>query len=256
VQPVGAHYAKLSLLGLSTDTRLDGAGEELPADPEGRYRERQIYAYLEYGLHPRWTLVTSWALKEMEIEAEPAWGTRSTGDLRVGLRRALVQGPRALALEALFSLPTYPASDLSSPAGLRAQNLPAGTGRVEGEVRFLAGLSLHPLPLYGNLDLGYRGRGGPFADLWSGALELGGGGSRVFAKGEVRWIAATGNGAGDMVAGRLSEDESATQVGAQTALRLAGPLWVELGWSHVLAGRNTLAGSQWSLGLVHSSGGN
>lgn len=186
--------------------------------------ERQWFGYLEWGVLPRSTLVASWAYKDMRVESIPEFGTWSSGDFRLGLRQALVQGPFALALETVFSVPTYPASDLSQAPGDREQALPAGTGEWAWEGRILAGRSLHPLPLYANLDLGYRVRGGGFADQWLAALELGGSEGAFFAKGELRALWENGEISSDLQVGAVALSERSLRAAGELAWHANGPL--------------------------------
>lgn len=252
VQPPGGRYVKASLLGLRADSRWDCRGNLEPADPSGAFVDRQILLYGEFGWTDRVTLVGSWAYKDQQVEAEPAFGTRSTGDLRVGTRVGLVRaGARVLSLEGMLSIPTYPASDLSRPPAERAQYLPAGSGRVEAELRLQAGLSLHPWPLYANLDAGYRARGGSFQDQWLATAELGGGGGPTFAKLELRWVAPRSESCDDLAVGAIAPSERKVQLAPEAALRVGGPFWISLGYALPLAGRNSLDAGQWSVGLVH-----
>jgi len=251
VQPKGDSYLKLSLFGMRSAERVGPDGSTMPADPSGGdYVERMLYSYLEHGLSSKLTLLGSFAWKDMRVEADPEFGTKSTGDLRLGGRWGLVQGPKALSLEALIWIPTYPASDLSQPPGQRAQNLPAGIGQMQAELRALGGLSLFPLPLYGNLDLGYRVRGGDYPDQWIGALELGGGSASFFSKLELRGLAENGDVNSELQVGSVAVAEQSLRLNGEAAFRVGGPAWVGGGYSAYLAGRNTLTGGQWQVFVV------
>ncbi len=252
VQPVGGIYLKGSVLHQRSESRLDSKGQEESADPSGgAYVETQIFGYLEWGWTSRTTVLGSWAAKDMRVEAEPEFGTRSTGDLRLGMRQALQQGPTALALEGVLTLPTYPASDLSRAPGDREQALPAGTGRVAGELRLVAGRSLFPLPLYLNLDVGYRVRGGGYPDQWQAAFELGGSGRDLFAKGELRGLWDNGRLDSDLQVGAVALSERSLRAAGEVAWRVAGPFWIDGGVVVPWTGRNTLLGAQWSISLVY-----
>ncbi len=248
VQPKGGSFVKLSWFATRSSERAGPDGSSMPADPSGGdYVEQMLYGYFEYGLITRLSLLGSFAYKDMTVEAEPEFGTRSTGDLRLGGRWGLVQGPKALALEGIVSIPTYPASDLSQPPGQREQNLPAGTGQTEAELRVLGGMSLYPLPLYANLDLGYRVRGGGFSDQWLGVLEFGGGSPSFFSKVELRGLGENGDIDSDLQVGGVSVAERSLRLNVEASVRPFSAVWVGGGYSAHLAGRNTLTGGQWQL---------
>jgi hypothetical protein len=252
LEPPKARYLKIGLLHTRASSRWDCRGASRPADPSGNdYVERQVFLYGEYGLRPGLTVLGSWAYKDQSIDGEPVFGTRSTGDLRLGARMGLVRaGPRPVSLEAVLSLPTYPPSDLSSPPGEREQYLPAGSGALEAELRILAGLSFYPLPLYANVDAGYRARGRQVADQWLLACEVGAGSNRSFVKIEGRWRLPVEESCEDALVGSVAASERRVEIAPEGGVRLWESIWLSLGYTHPLAGRNTLDAGQWSLALV------
>lgn len=252
LRDVGGLYAKTSLLGTATDERFDCEGDRTAAEPfGGRYRERLWFTYLEWGVHERLTLVGSFGVKDARIvDAEvPDYGTRSTGDLRLGVRWGWLRGAWPVSLEVIGSLPTYPRTDPRVGVGAREQFLPAGSGTFESEWRILVGRSLHPLPLYANLDLGYRTRGGAFGDQWLFAVEAGGTAGRLFLKNEVRALLPTGDPCASSSAGAVTLHERSWRWNPELAVALSERWWVGLGTSLPLDGRNALSGIQWTLSL-------
>ncbi len=254
LQPVGGAYVKTSWLYLDADRRHDCRGDEGPAASfDGSFREHQAFVYGEFGLHHRVTGLVSMAFKDARITdaVVPEFGTRSTGDLRLGARWGLATGPVPVSLETVVSIPTYPESDLSDPVGEREQFLPAGTGRMEVETWLQAGASSYPLPLYANLALGRRDRGGVFGDQWLAAAEVGATFDRVFLKSDLRAVLADGDlCAGKAAVGAVTVHEQSLHWSPEASWRLAGDLWVGAGASFLLAGRNTLDGTQWSLSVA------
>ncbi len=251
VQPPGSSFWKASLLSQTASERWSCEGDKAVADPDGDFVQRQVFAYGEWGATERLTLIGSWAWKDARIDGTPEYGTRSTGDLRLGTRWGLVQGKRPLAVETVFSIPTYSRSDLALAPAQRSQFLPAGTGRVEAEIRFLAGASLFPLPLYTNIDLGYRVRGGSFGEQWVGALELGASSPRLFAKTELRFIIPQHEDCGtDAAVGAVASGERSLQVAPEVAVRFSRLAWVSVGASFPISGRNSLDAPVWSLGII------
>jgi len=254
LQPEGGAFVKTSWLYLDTDRRHDCRGDEEPAASfDGSFREHQAFVYGEFGLHRRVTALVSMAVKDARITdaVVPEFGTRSTGDLRLGARWGLATGSIPVSLETVVSVPTYPESDLSDPVGEREQFLPAGTGRIEIETRLQAGASLYPLPVYANLALGRRDRGGVFGDQWTVAAEVGATFDRVFVKSDLSAVLADGDlCAGEAAVGAVTVHEQSLRWSPEASWRLAGDVWVGAGASFLVSGRNTLDGTQWSLSVA------
>lgn len=253
LQAPGASYVKASWLHLSADRRSGCAGGVEDVDGfGGSYREDQAFVYGEIGLSRKVTLVGSFALKDARIVdgAVPDYGTRSSGDVRVGARVGVLTGALPVSVETVLSLPTYPESDPSDPVGVREQFLPAGTGTVDFESRIQAGLSLHPLPLYVSAEAGVRARGGPYGDQWLLGLEVGAATSRVFAKSDLRGVIGHGEICGAAAVGAVTINERVWNWAPEVAFRVGEDLWLGGGVSVPFAGRNALDGPQWSLSLA------
>jgi hypothetical protein len=257
LQAPRAGFYKLSWLGQSSDERWDCRGDEIAADSAGRYEQWQLFGYGEYGLLPWLTLTGSWVYKDQRIDGEVRYGTRSSGDLRLGARLPLLRLAAPLSVEAILSLPTYERSDLSDAPADRPQYLPAGSGRVEGELHLLAGTSLWPLPLYFNGDLGFRRRGGDFVDQWLGVLEIGSSTPRLFVKSELRLAIPTQEQCSDEneALGTVALAERNLALGAEAAIRLHRTLWFSAGYARPLSGRNSLVSGVFSVGLALWAGG-
>jgi len=253
LQPEGASYVKLTLLGQNADQRWNCRGGDEPADPAGDYESLQVFGYGEYGLLDWMTLTGSWAYKNQSIEGSSEYGTKSTGDLRLGCRMPILRERWPVSVEAIASFPTYERSDLNDPPALREQYLPAGSGRFESELWLLAGRSLWPLPLYLNGQTGLRSRGGPFEDQWLAVLEMGGSSPYFFAKAELRWTIPLEEecGVGDGAAGTVALQERSVVLSPELALRIRGDFWLNLSYAQAVSGRNTLQGGVWGLGLLY-----
>lgn len=249
----GGWYLRASWLAHQTRERADCAGESVAAEPfGGRYREQMAFVYAEWGASQRITLVGSFGYKDATIEdaAVPDYGTRSTTDLRLGSRLGLRRGAWPVSLEVMFAVPTYPRTDPTRPVGGREQFLPAGSGRLETEMRVLVGRSLHPLPLYTNLDLGYRLRSAPFGDQWLLAWELGGQWRRWFAKSELRALLPTGDLCASASAGAITFHERNLRWAPEIAFRVGSRTWLGVGASIPWSIRNALEGTQWAVSLA------
>lgn len=253
LQAPGDAYVKVSALHLRADDRWSCDGGREGADAfGGTYRESMAFAYAEIGVHPRATLVVSAAAKDARVVdgAVPDYGTRSTGDLRVGARWGIVDRGVPVSIETVVSLPTYPETDPRAPVGSREQFLPAGTGRAEFEARLQAGASLYPWPVYANLAFGTRERGGAYGDQWLVGLEIGASGERLFAKLDLRGTLARGELCDSASAGAVSLNETVWQAAPEVAVRLTGDVWLSAGVALPFAGRNALRGDQWALGVA------
>ncbi len=252
LQDPGAVYLKTSWLYSQTSAGLDCRGHAREVDEfGGQYEVQQLFTYLEWGARDWITLVGSWSWKDQRIsEARiPEYGTRSTGDLRVGARLPIRRGRTPVAFEVTTSIPTYPATDLRAPVADRDQFLPAGSGRFEVEIGLQGGLSLYPLPLYANAGLSRRQRGGDFGDEWLASSELGYSSDRAFAKLAMNWTLPTGDSCASASVGNVAIHEKVVQWSPEVAVRTWGEVWVNVGFSSVLSGRNTLDGDQFSLGF-------
>ena len=212
----------------------------------------QSFTYVEFGIRPWVAGVASMAAKDTRLvdASVPDFGTRSTGDLRLGARWALVRGPVPVSLETTATVPTYPRSDPRALASEREQFLPAGTGHVEWEGLLQVGLSLYPWPVYANLAAGRRERGGAYGDQWLVTVEAGTTVGRVFAKSDLRGVIADGDLCDTASAGAVTFEERSWHWAPEVAVRVSDRWWVGAGAAVLLSGRNTLDGTQWSLSLT------
>lgn len=249
----GGWYVRTAWLNHTTRDRWDCEGVRASAEPfGGRYREQLLFGYVEWGATERLTLVGSLGYKDARIVGAqvPDYGTRTTTDLRLGTRVGLHRGSWPVSAEVTLAAPTYPRTDPTQPVGGREQFLPGGTGRIEGEARLLVGRSLFPFPLYANLDLGYRARGGAFGDQWLLAFETGGQWRRLFVKSELRAILPTGALCSSASAGAITFHERNWRWAPELAVRIGERTWLGTGANVPISARNALQGTQWSVSLA------
>jgi hypothetical protein len=253
LQPPEGVYLKTSWMWWNTSHGLDCRGQTREVDSfGGRYEVRQFFGYFEYGAREWLTVLGGWAYKDQRIRGAriPDYGTRSTGDLRLGGRLPLRRGVLPVSFEVVGSLPTYGATDLSAPVAEREQYLPAGSGKPEVEAGLQAGLSLYPLPLYSNLAAMRRWRGGDFGDQWLLRAEVGASTSRIFVKVEIDWTLPEADPCGSATVGNVSVQEKVVRLAPEIGVRAWGDLWLNAGLASVLSGRNSLDGRQGSLGVA------
>jgi hypothetical protein len=274
--PPGALYLKIGSSFLATDSEYNHRGDvqdifaEDPARTDARYREMAATVYGEYGAAPGWSIVAATEIENVRTREDirfiaaidPAEAIRTNygaGDLRLSVRRSLVDGRLALAIQPGVKLPLgydpTPGND----------GAPLGTGRVDAEVLASAGASL-PKGLYLSATTGYRSRGGRWNDQRLAAAELGAAGETLFGKLRVEGTWSTVDPPD--VAGRIVEapapaavlnevivgDYDLVALVVESALRIRPGLSVSAGLSRTLSGKNALVGTTWALGLVRTIG--
>jgi hypothetical protein len=252
LQETGAIYLKTAWIQSKTSDGLDCRGDEREVDEfGGNYEVQQVFSYVEWGARDWLTVLGSWSAKDQRIsEARiPEYGTRSTGDFRLGARLPVRRGRIPVAAQFVASLPTYPSTRLSDPVADREQFLPAGSGNFEYEIGVQSGLSLYPLPIYANLGLSRRQRGGEFGDEWLVSSEVGYSSPRYFAKAEMSWILPTGDPCASVRVGSVAIHERVVNFVPEIGVRTWRDFWLNAGFSTVTSGRNTLDGEQFSLGF-------
>lgn len=243
-QPRGGYYAKLSGIHYSTTEVFNDMGQRAAMGmDDNQFRARQVLLYGEYGLRERLTLTgqvgAGRLVSESSLVERITWGL---GDVHLGAKYQLTGGRLVLS----------PQVEVAFPSGYEEYDPPLGTGHSELGTRLLAGLSLYPLPFYAGAELGYKLRGGPFSNQVSYFVELGATPRPwLFAKGfvaSVNTLAADSEG-GLVGVVQVSEGDFA-EVGCNAAVRVVGPLWIDLLWKVVFKGEDIGAGSSWGLGLA------
>lgn len=243
-QPAGGFYQKFEMATTRTDREYDDSGQRTgfssgltPAE----YRRAEVRWYGEYGLASAWTLVGSLAWQSGEVEELAArFRTRGISDARLGVRRALGHGPWVTAVGLEFKVPT----------GYEPADFPAlGTGDPDAGVSLQAGRGFGRA--YVNGEVGYRVRGGAPRDEIPFSAEIGWApAGRLQLRGTVRGRMSL---AGTFATGTIdpaSADSRELDLQGVVAVRLARRWEVESGLVTSLAGRRSLARSEYSLGLA------
>jgi len=248
----GGVFLKVGADHWSTPDRLDGDGERVGyatgvhgAAGGGRYAASALRGYLEYGWKDGWTAIAAGSFERRSADYGIARLTREgIGDLDLALRRRVLPGPIVVSVQGDLKLPTfYDAGE--SPA--------LGTGEIDAGGRLLAGAST--ASLYATAEAGWLVRGAR-ADEMPFALEAGWSpNARLLLRGELR-------GAGTV--GSADDSPPAGEVPGMFDPALAGSRWLAAGGgvvlrgtpldlvfdlSHVLEGRNTLAGTRLGLSV-------
>lgn len=262
VKDTGGYYFKLSGSYLFATEEYNYRGDKQPifADLSSRgdawFRDVSFTAYLEYGLTDNVTLVGTVPFKILttrEIEDNgpgiPRREVKRTNgglaDLTMSLRYPLLRRPLAASVQGGVKLPL---GYEKTPDNLGP---PLGTGEIDFEARLFVGLSLWPFPGYFGGGIGYRLRGGPLHDEVPFSIEGGVTLSRFFAKVRVEGLQNTKEPPD------LGSVDNNVIVGDQNVLKLMPTVSYRLGERvslageifHVLAGKNTTAGTTYQLAL-------
>lgn len=175
LQPAGSYYFKFSSSYLSTEEEFNFKGDRQPIFAEDlsrmdtSFRDISFTAYLEYGLSPNLTIVGSVPFKILTAKetrspspAFPLLRNERTngglGDVFAGARVPVLRRPFALSVQAGVKIPLGYEKEPDN------EGPPLGSGEVDAEVQLLYGQSLYPIPAYLSAGVGYRVRGGELHD--------------------------------------------------------------------------------------------
>ncbi len=275
VQSKRAYYFKLSASYFSTTREFNYRGvrldlfEEHPAFTDASFRDVNLKTYLEYGLSDRFTVVSNLQFKALRARRTALVGSglvqyrevvHTTGfaDLSLSLRYALLVSPLALSLQGGIKQPLGYEKTPSSDGP------PLGSGEVDGEVHVLLGKSLYPLPFYLTPDLGYRRRGGRLHDEILYAVEAGYTAGRLLFKLALDGLQNTTvppdiagqtvvtplPGGGGALPDLIVGDQHIAKFSPALIYTLSPGLSLQAEILHVLAGKNTLSGTTYTLAFV------
>ena len=287
-QSPGGLYFKLAGLSFRSQDYLDAAGDRQARVAKPSMEElsdRNISAYLEYGLLERLTLVATLPYKrlvykntEVKVFKSDVLDTTITrilpdeirsglADLELRLRWRLLLNPTVVSLALGGKIPLGYDMDQDSIGSLDAGGLglgpspvdgvsgadnkvPLGTGERDVDIRLLLGTSLYPfLPGYFTNTVGYRKRGGAFSDEFFYSFEAGVTYKRLLVKGVVEGMRTMGN-CGAMGQGGLVGDQDILKVAPGLIWSLSKHLEIGVDLFHIAAGCNTAAGTTYAVGLA------
>jgi hypothetical protein len=272
VKSRGEYFLKLYGAYLYTTQEYDSNGElrdfheEDASRTDASFRDVSFVGYLEYGLTDNLTLVTELPFRIFTSEETVVAGpglmrtvTRTNGglsDLTVLLRAPILKRKLAWSFQGGAKIPLgyEKVPDNGGPA--------LGTGEIDAEISTHLGLSLYPIPAYLSAGVGYRFRGGEFNDEMlfdaEGGVTLG----RLFLKLRVEGVENTHNPP-DLTGTTIvippgGGDITTIVVGDQDYYKILPTVSFDLGDNaaitaeafHTVAGKNTLAGTTWALGLI------
>jgi hypothetical protein len=276
VKPQGGYYFKISTSYFETTEEYNFLGDQQEIFAENAltsntsFRDFSITTYLEYGLFDALTLVGTVPFKiltskESELLAPGFPSRRITrtngglGDLRVALRTPIIRRPVVLSVQGGVKIPLGYEKEPDNDGP------PLGTGDVDGELHILYGQSLYPVPAYIAASAGYRLRGGTLNDEWVYTAEAGYTLGPVFAKLSFDVLRNTEDppdiagatvinplpGGGGAVPEIIVGDQDVSKISPSLSYAVSGSLSLTAEAFHVLGGKNTVAGTTFSLGLVY-----
>jgi hypothetical protein len=270
VQPRDGYYFKVFASYLRTEEEFDfrGRRQDIFAQDTTRtdtsFRDVSFTAYLEYGVTERLTIVGSvpfkilTAMERESLAGLPARDNTRTngglGDLSLAVRTPIVQGPSALAVQGGVKIPLgyEKKPDNGGP--------PLGTGEVDFEIQVAGGRSLYPVPAYVSGGAGYRRRSGSAHDEIIYNVEAGYTAGQVSMKLRFDGLQSTvappdiGAAQASTALGGVNivivGDQDIFKVSPGVVITLNDSAALSADLFHTLAGKDTVTGTTFSLGLV------
>ncbi|MFQ5675107.1 MAG: hypothetical protein ACE5G1_04360 [bacterium] len=274
-QKKGGLYFKLSTSYLYTTKEFNHTGDKLDIFQErlvynkAAFRDFGIAVYLEYGLSHNFTLVSSVPFKILTSRRTESIGggtlfrivklhTTGLSDFSILGRYSILNGGLALSLQGGFKLPlgydSNPADD----------GAPLGTGKVDYELNLLVGKSLYPAPAYLTGGVGYRRRTGALSDQILISAEVGVTAGKFLLKTTFDGLRSTKAppdivgqpvvsplpGGGGALPNIIVGDQDIFKISPSVIYKLAGNFSVQGEVLHIVAGKNTVAGTIISLGFI------
>jgi hypothetical protein len=260
LQAPAGYYAKFSVSYLYSETEFDHTGARVPiltSNPLVRaaaYREIDLSTYVEYGVSPRATIVGSLPYKILtsrrteitelaDLIREIDVTNAGFSDLHLGVRTPLVRGHTPVSMEFVGKIPL--GYDRSPPNGGPA----LGSGYADFIGAIMVGTTVRSA--YVSASASYRVRGGPLADDAGFFAQAGGTRGRVSGQALLEGWYST-------VPPAPLQVSSTTEPANQDVLKVIASLGVRTGAHavvaaeiyHVIAGKNTVAGTTAAISLV------
>lgn len=277
-QKRGGYFLKFSASYLYTTKEFNHLGDRLNI-----FQERVVYrntsfqdfnlnAYFEYGLWENATLVANLPFKVLtsdwtelilggNLTSDVTISTVGFSDLSLSLRYRLLRAPLVVSLQGGVKLP------LGYDQQPENDGPPLGTGEIDAEGNLLLGASLYPLPVYLTAGAGYRNRGGLLHDEVLYSLEAGVSRGRALLKVTVDGVLSTATppdiygrtivtplpGGGGVAPNIIVGDQDIQKVSPSIIYQLRDGLALQVEALHIFAGKNTISGTTYSLGVIFSN---
>jgi len=269
------YYFKLSANYLHTTKEFNHEGDKLDIFQErlvyqdASFRDFNVTAYLEYGLFENLTVIASVPFKVLRSKRTEIVGggilariatiyTTGLSDLTVGGRYKISSGPIVVSLQGGVKVPLFYED---SPAD---DGAPLGTGDYDFEGQLLLGKSLYPLPIYLTGGIGYRRRTGALHDQIFYSAEAGYSLGKLLLKVTFDGLQSTVAppdivgapvvsplpGGGGALPNVVVGDQDIFKISPSVIVNVSKRLAVQADALHVFGGKNTVAGTIFSLGVI------
>ncbi len=268
-------YLKISSNYLYTTQEFNHVGDKLEIFQERfafintSFRDFNINAYVEYGIDNRFTVIANLPYKILTAKRSEVVGdsvvsriltlyTLGVSDLSLSARYALFKTPFALAIQGGFKIPLgYDKNPVNEGA-------PLGTGELDFEGNLLFGKSLYPLPLYLTGGIGYRQRSGALHDQILYTAEAGFQQSIFLFKVTLDGLFSTTTppdlagqaiitplpGGGGAFPNIIVGDQDIHKISPSLIVKVSPITSFQLEALHIFSGKNTVAGTVFSFGVV------
>ena len=269
----GGYFFKLSANYMLTNQEFDHKGEKINymgndlVYSDTQFRDINIYLYYEYGVSDRFsiwgdlsykTYTSSRTISTAYATVQEIATTTGFADMRLLATYGIMTEPIALSFSAGPKIPMgYSRTPENDGPSL-------GTGYVDVEGYLAIGTSLHPVPAYVSSSVGYRARGGKFNDEMYLSAEAGYTIGNFFIKAFLELIRSTVTppdlyggtivsplpGGGGTLPNIIVGDQDISKILPSITYYFNEGFGLQAEINHVFAGKNTLSGTTYSLGLV------
>jgi protein XagA len=244
----GGWYHQVTGNYYTADENFDGDGDKEKFAGNGKFTDKNISYYVEYGILDCLTATGSWPYKWLEYEDDSICNkTDGFSDLELGLKYRLFSTDQGVcAVQGLVKIPeAYDEDDA----------VPLGNAQYDYEIRLLYGLSLFPkIPGYINIETGYRFRAEEPADELKYLLEFGVDITKKFySRMKLDGTLGMDNADNKKV---FSGNPAATydydlgKLDVALGWKIIEGWGMEVGYRPDIYGENTSAGTNWSLSVI------
>ena len=264
VQKERGHFFKLTAGYLYTTEEYDNRGnirsirEGEPGISNTSYMELSATGYLEYGVAKRFTVAANLPFKVVtsrrtETSTEGLVRnvevvTGGLSDLTLSGRFLLFGTVTPLSIQAGVKLPL--GYDATPPDG----GAPLGSGKVDVEAWVLGGASIWPIRAYATGQAGYRLRGGAgIADEYLFQIEGGFTPGNWLAKATLEGVHSKGAADDQQSSTVVITNQDVLKIIPTIAYRFHRRFSVVTELIHIIEGKNTVAGTTYSAGIVLSN---
>jgi protein XagA len=239
-------YERLAFNYYYANHTFNSHNDRIATPANGRFSDYNITNYIEYGVTDNLTLINSLPYKWLDNNYTgyhtKGWGI---GDVDLATKYKLLDtSGGVLSAQFLVKIP--------GPYG-RTDELPLGNGQFDGEIRLLYGRSLYPvIPGYANVEAGYRWRDGAPSDEFRYLVEFGIDITKSFyGRAKLDGTLSSRNGSTMSAGGNPTATNSYDlgKLDMTLGYNITKKWGIEVSYIPEVYGRNTAAGSTWTLAV-------